>query len=155
MGAESIVIAAEDPRQPAVMALVAELDRLMVELYPPQSNHLLDVATLAAPGVTFLVARAGARALGCGAIRRHDGELGEIKRMFVDPSQRGTGLGRRILAALEAEARRIGLKRLALETGIYQPEAIGLYRAAGFRDCAPFADYKPDPLSLFMIKELN
>jgi putative acetyltransferase len=43
---------------------------------------------------------------------------------------------------------------VALETGVSQPEAIALYRRAGFRDCPPFASYKPDPLSLFMMKKL-
>ncbi len=74
--------------------------------------------------------------------------------MYVDPTARGLGLGRLILEAIEAEAQRQGLQRLALETGVHQPEAIGLYRNAGFQECPPFAGYKPDPLSLFMMKEL-
>ena len=147
-------ITREDPRQPDLRALIADLDAYVAGLYPPESNHLLDVETLAAPDVCFLVARAEERAVGCGALRRHDAALGEIKRMYVDPQARGHGIGWRVLEALEAEAARQNLTRLALETGISQPEAIGLYRHAGFRDCPPFADYKPDPLSLFMMKEL-
>ena len=149
-----VSIGRADPRQPEVRALISALDGLMASLYPAASNHLLDVDTLALDDVTFLVARDGERIVGCGAMRRHDARLGEVKRMFVDPHARGLGLGARILGAIEAEAVRQGLRRLALETGIHQPEAIGLYRKAGFQECPPFADYKSDPLSLFMIKEI-
>lgn len=149
-----VSIGRADPRLPEVRALISALDGLMASLYPAESNHLLDVDTLALDDVTFLVARDGERIVGCGAMKRHDARLGEVKRMFVDPEARGRGLGARILEAIEAEAVRQGLRRLALETGIHQPEAIGLYRKAGFQECPPFADYKPDPLSLFMIKEI-
>lgn len=152
--ATTIAIAPEDPRQPDVSELIVALDRMMTELYPAESNHLLELETLAGRDVTFLVARAGTRVIGCGAVRRRDADLGEIKRMFVVPDARELGLGREILSALEAKAREQGLSRLALETGVHQREAIGLYERAGFRACEPFADYKPDPLSLFMGKEL-
>ena len=152
--ADAVTIRPEDPRQPDVRALIADLDAYVALLYPAESNHLLDVETLAGPDICFLVARVNERAIGCGALRRHDDELGEIKRMYVDPRVRGRAIGRRLLQALEAEAARQGLARLALETGVSQPEAIALYRRAGFRDCPPFASYKPDPLSLFMTKEL-
>jgi putative acetyltransferase len=152
--ADAISINPEDPRQPDVRALIADLDAYVAQLYPAESNHLLDVETLAGPDVCFLVARLDQRAVGCGALRRHDDGLGEIKRMYVDQQMRGRSIGRRLLLALEAQAARQRLTRLALETGVSQPEAIALYRHAGFRDCPPFASYKPDPLSLFMMKEL-
>ena len=152
--ADAVTIRPEDPRQPDVQALIAGLDAYVTQLYPAESNHLLDVETLAGPDICFLVARVNERAIGCGALRRHDDELGEIKRMYVDPRVRGRAIGRRLLQALETEAVRQSLARVALETGVSQPEAIALYRRAGFRDCPPFAGYKPDPLSLFMMKEL-
>jgi putative acetyltransferase len=152
--ADVVAIGPEDPRQRDVQALIADLDAYVAQLYPPESNHLLDVETLAGPDVCFLVTRVDERAVGCGALRRHDDGLGEIKRMYVNPQMRGRGIGRRLLQALEAEAARQGLTRVALETGVSQPEAIALYRHAGFRDCPPFASYKLDPLSLFMMKEL-
>jgi putative acetyltransferase len=55
---------------------------------------------------------------------------------------------------VEAEARREGLECLRLETGIHQPEALGLYRSAGYREREPFGDYARDPLSVFMEKRL-
>ena len=152
--ADVVTIRPEDPRQRDVRALIAELDELMARLYPAESNHLVDVDALAGPDVRFVVARQLERAVGCGAVVRRDGQLGEIKRMYVDPRVRGRGLGRQLLEALQAEAAKQGLRRLALETGVSQSEAIGLYRRAGFRDCPPFGSYKPDPLSLFMMKEL-
>lgn len=150
-----IVIAREPPRQPEVEALVRELDRLMESLYPAESNHLLDMSTLEKPDIRFFVARRGGTAVGCGAYRVLDRRHGEIKRMFVSPSQRGTGLGRAILAHIEAQARAEGVERLSLETGIFQPEALGLYRAAGYLDGNPFGSYRFDPLSAFLTKPLG
>jgi putative acetyltransferase len=89
--------------------------------------------------------------VGCAALVRKDG-YGEIKRMFVDAAARGHGIGRGLLEAVEDAARRMRLPLLRLETGIRQPEAIRLYRAAGFRDIPAFGGYGPDPLSVFMEK---
>jgi putative acetyltransferase len=75
--------------------------------------------------------------------------------MFVRIEARGVGLGRRLLQALEDAARRQNIDRISLETGIRQPEAIGLYRASGYQDCPPFGTYQHDPLSLFMTKRLQ
>lgn len=152
-GDDGITIAREAPRQPAVLQLIASLDAYQQSLYPPDSNHLLDIDALEAPDIRFFVARRAGEAIGCGALRVA-ADYGEIKRMFVRPEVRGLKLGRRILEALEAQARREGLAFLRLETGILQPEAIGLYRAVGFAERGPFGDYAPDPLSLFMEKRL-
>ncbi len=70
------------------------------------------------------------------------------------PEARGLGIGGAILQAIERRARQLGLGELKLETGTAQPEALGLYRAAGYRPCAAFADYRPDPLNLFLAKPL-
>jgi putative acetyltransferase len=150
-----ISIEIEPPRQSDVLALIGELDRLMASLYPAESNHLLDIDALERPDVRFLVARADGRAVGCGAYRRLDAEHGEIKRMFVSPAMRGARIGQAVLAALERHAQADGLTRLSLETGISQPEAIGLYRKAGYATCEPFGTYRSDPLSLFMTKRVG
>jgi GNAT superfamily N-acetyltransferase len=76
-----------------VVALISELDRLMTRLYPAESNHLLDVTALEQPDIRFFVARNGGVIVGCGAYRVLDSRHGEIKRMFVAPGARGTGLG--------------------------------------------------------------
>jgi putative acetyltransferase len=80
---------------------------------------------------------------------------GEVKRMYVAPAARGQGLGRQMLAAIEARAAGEGLELLRLETGIRQAEALGLYRASGYADCEPFGSYLADPLSVFMEKRLT
>jgi putative acetyltransferase len=92
--------------------------------------------------------------MGCVALRVDAGGYGEVKRLYVSPRARGLGLGRRLLTALDAEARREGLGRLRLETGIHQPEALGLFRAVGFTEIGPFGEYGPDPLSVFLEKLL-
>jgi putative acetyltransferase len=148
----SITIQPEDPGDPEVYALVASLDALMAVLYPAASNHLLDIETLRQPDIKFFVARYDDVAVGCGAYRVLDPEHGEIKRMFVTPVARGMRLGARLLLHLETDAWVAGIGRLSLETGIHQPEAIGLYTRAGYLECPPFGEYKPDPLSLFMTK---
>ena len=147
-------VALEDPRSPEARALVGALDDYLEALYPPDNNYLLDVEALCAPEVSFFVARVGGMALGCGALRLLDARSGELKRMFVAPEARGLGIGSAILQAIEQRARQLGLAELKLETGTAQPEALGLYRAAGFVPCAAFAGYRPSPLNLFLAKSL-
>ncbi|HKQ95832.1 MAG TPA: GNAT family N-acetyltransferase [Aestuariivirgaceae bacterium] len=151
----SIVIALEDPRAADVTALVRELDTMFEALYPAESNHLLDVGTLAGNDMRFFVVRRDGEALGCGGLWLKAREYGEVKRVFVRPAARGLKLGRLILDRLEAEARAHGIGLLRLETGIHQPEALGLFAAAGFRVCGAFGDYPADdPNSVFMEKSL-
>lgn len=154
MTSGDVEIGIEAPDGADIRPLVEALDTYLSGLYPAESNHLLDVATLATPDYRFAVARAGGWPVGCGALRIDPAGYGELKRMYVRPQTRGLGLGRRLLAFLEAVAREEGLDRLCLETGIRQPEAIALYRAAEYVERGPFADYLPDPLSLFMEKRL-
>lgn len=143
-----------DPLGPDARALIAELDAYLDALYPPENNYLLDPAALAAPDVRFWLARSGDRPLGCVALKRLSGTDGELKRMYVRPEARGSGLGRRLLGVVEAEARALGLRRILLETGTDQPEAIGLYRAAGYTPCEPWGDYRADPLNLYLARTL-
>lgn len=155
MSAEALVIRSERPDQPDVMRLIEALDAHAIALYPPESNHLLDIAALCEPSVTFLVVRAGGEAVGCGAILRDPRGWGEIKRMYVRPDARGRGIGKRVLGELEAIARTGGLPLLRLETGIHNTEALALYRGTRFAECPAFGDYAPDPLSVFMEKSVG
>lgn len=150
----SITISIEPPRQPAVIRLLDMSDAYAASLYPAESNHMLDISSLERPEVSFLVARRDGEVLGCAALVEAGDGTAEIKRMFVDPDARGLKLGRQLLDALErlAHEKQVGMVRL--ETGIYQPEALGLYRAAGYQDIGPFGSYQPDPLSVFMEKRL-
>jgi putative acetyltransferase len=145
----------ESPRQPDVFRLVEALDAYLTALYPAESNHLLSIDALCAPDIRFFVARVEGKALGCGALRLDPSGYGEVKRMYVDPAARGQRMGQTILMRIEEEARSVQLTRVRLETGTRQPEALGLYRSAGYRDIAPFGDYRPDALSIFMEKLLQ
>lgn len=151
----ALAIGLEAPDQPDVVALIDALDAYQAPLYPPESNHLLDIGALKRPEVAFLVARdAQGQAVGCAALVVQP-EHGEIKRMFVQPALRGRGVAKALYARLEAEALRRGCTRLRLETGIRQPEALAFYERLGFQRRAPFGDYREDPLSVFMERPLD
>jgi putative acetyltransferase len=149
-----IEISRVDPRKPPVAALVRELDQYMTGLYPAESNHLVDLETLAGPDVHFFAACSEDEAIGCGAIMMK-GSYAEVKRVYVSPRARGLGLGRQILGRLEQEVREHGLALMRLETGTLQPEALSLFGAMGFVRRGPFGDYPTDdPYSVFMEKRL-
>lgn len=107
------------------------------------------------PDGVFLVVRddAGA-AVACGGLARFDTERAELKRMYVVPTVRGRGLGRRVLVELEAAARELGYRGIVLETGDLQPEALGLYRSAGYERIPCYPPYDSRALSLCFEKRL-
>ena len=144
----------ESVDQPDVIQLISDLDAYQGALYPAESNYHLSVEALKAPNVLFAVARDDEDAvIGCGAIVLFDG-YGELKRMFVPPEQRGRGVAKAVMALLEAHAVQRNCRLLRLETGIYQPEAHGLYASAGYARRGPYGDYPDDPLSVFMEKTI-
>jgi putative acetyltransferase len=147
-------VSRETPRRDDVVMLIRQSDALMQSLYPAESNHLVDIDSLAQPRVHFFVAREDGKALGCGAFVPGTDGHAEMKRVFVDPAARGKGVARAIMEALEREAALLCVTLMQLETGIRQPEAIALYRKFGYAERGPFGAYKPDPLSLFMEKRL-
>lgn len=151
--ADRLTIALEDPRTPEIGALIRALDDYLNALYPPELNYLLDIDELAAPDVAFFVARLDGAAVGTAALVRHE-DYAELRRMYVDPSARGHGLGRRLLEAVEALASTEGFTVVRLETGIDQPEALALYRTAGYLERTVFGAYLDDRRSTFMEKLL-
>ena len=145
-------IALESVDQRDVIQLIDDLDAYQAPLYPPESNYLLDIESLKATNVLFAVARdEEGIAIGCGAVMLLDG-YGELKRMFVPPAQRGRGVAKAIITYLEIRAVQRQCHLLRLETGIYQPEAYGLYVRVGYKSRGPYGDYPDDPLSVFMEK---
>lgn len=98
--------------------------------------------------LAFLIARdAEGTPVACGALLDLGDGAAEIKRMYVRPEQRRRGLSRRVLEALEREALRRGFDRVRLETGERQPEAMGLYRSAGYEEIDKYGPYRDAPLS--------
>ncbi|MEZ5661181.1 MAG: GNAT family N-acetyltransferase [Burkholderiaceae bacterium] len=146
----------DDPARAPVRALLEEHLRHMHSITPPESVHALDLDALRAPGITFWTARAGDSLLGCCALRELDPAHGEIKSMRTPDAWRGYGIGRAMLVHLIAVARARGYRRLSLETGSMAEfvAAQRLYASHGFEVCGPFADYGPDPNSLFMTRGL-
>ena len=149
-------LAQETPAQREIERLLRQSDEHAASLYPPESNHMVDVDALSANNVRFFVARWESRAVGCAAIvlDREDGRA-ELKRMFVDPTLRGRGVARALLELVEEQAQSLGIRRILLETGVKSVEALALYRRYGYRERGPFGSYGPDPLSVFIEKRLG
>lgn len=103
----------------------------------------------------FLVARdADGTAIGCGGLRLLEPGSGEIKRMYVAPSSRGTGVATALLRALEDHARRLGLTRLLLETGTGQPDAIRFYQREGYEPIEAYGPYVGEAISRCFARDL-
>lgn len=167
-----ILIEPADPLGPAAGQLVQE----MVAEIPPRYGEVLDAAAAAGRAAAvlaanaaflsersvFLVATAGTQAIGCGGIQpitidggqEADSPTGEVRRMYVVQDWRRRGVGAAILAALEELARVLSYRRLVLETGDRQPEAVGLYTVGGWVRIAPFGPYVSDPTSVCFEKRL-
>lgn len=147
-----------DPGHPDAQALIAQSEALMSALYPAESNHFEPADGLRPPQGAFWGLWLGDELVGCGGVKHHapPGEpaYGEIKRLFVLDSARGRGAAKRLMAQLEAELSGRGVRLARLETGIHQPEALGLYRRLGYVERGPFGGYALDPLSVFFEKAL-
>ena len=131
--------------EPARTLVEAALADLAVRYdHPTGDDTPVDPAEFDAPGGAFLVAWLDGRPVGCGGWRslHGGGEVAEIKRMYVAPEARGRGVALALLRALEDSARQAGRKRMVLETGYRQPEAIALYGRAGYARIEDFGYYK-------------
>jgi DNA-binding MarR family transcriptional regulator/N-acetylglutamate synthase-like GNAT family acetyltransferase len=141
--ASAVRTAVVDPRHPdarrCIAAYVDELARRFDRGFDPARSISADDDELTAPRGLLLTATLHGDAVGIGALKFHDGGWAEVKRMWVSPAVRGTGLGRRILAELEAHARERGVRLLRLETNRALAEAIALYRSAGFDEVRAFS----------------
>jgi GNAT superfamily N-acetyltransferase len=157
--AVNIELRREDLLAPIAQQLILALNAELTERYPEDGANFFNLHAdeVAAGRGGFFVAYIAGEPVGCGAVRRTEPDVAEIKRMYVVPSARGQGVGRTILDVLESEARRLGMRRLVLETGTRQPEAIAMYRRAGFDHVPLFGEYINTPvpdLSVCMAKDL-
>jgi DNA-binding MarR family transcriptional regulator/GNAT superfamily N-acetyltransferase len=142
--ASTVAVATYDPRHPharfCVQSYFDELSHRFDGGFDPARSISAGDQELTPPAGLLLVATLGGEPVGCGALKFHDRALAEVKRMWVSPAVRGLGVGRRILAELEDRAAARGVRTLRLETNRALEEAIGLYRAAGYREVAAFND---------------
>src|SRR5215207_2242408 len=134
----------EDPCHPDVVhcftRYAKELDARFAAGFDAGISISANPEELTPPAGYCVVARLRGLPIGCGALKLHGAEPAELKRMWVDPTSRGLGVGRRLLESLEALARENGVRVLHLETNRALKEAIELYRRAGFAEVAPFND---------------
>lgn len=151
----ALAVAVESPLQDDVRSLVAELNATLLDLTPPEFVFHMTVEQMAEPGTTVFIARDDGRAVACGALKRHAGGIGEVKRMYTRPSHRGRKLGAAIVERIEALARDEGMLRLVLETGDRHPAAWTVYERAGFTRCGPVLDYPDSQWSVFYEKSLT
>jgi GNAT superfamily N-acetyltransferase len=129
----------------AARSLLEAFRREVVEFYPswsPAVGPTAEPQEFEPPAGAFLIVYAEGGAVGCGGFKRLDVETAEIKRMYVSPSVRGRGLGRRILEHLENGARTAGYASIRLDTGDRLPAALELYRSAGYHQ---IPDYNGNP----------
>lgn len=136
--------------------LLEQSTAYMESLYPPESNQLLDIDELAQKDVYIVGAFLDIKLVAIGAVKllREDPAYGEIKRMFVSPDCRKKGIGTEIMLALERYLQNGNIAISRLETGIYQPESIMLYKKLGYAERGIFGSHKPNPHSIFMEKRL-
>jgi putative acetyltransferase len=139
---------------PDFRALIRRLDEELWRNYPRLQGDYAP-KNLVAGDASVVVCLDGDRPIGCGCFRPC-GEAGvaELKRMYVDDSQRGLGVGKGILGELEAWARAEGYRAMILETGIKQEAAIAMYGRSGYGPTANYGDYHGNANSLCMRKEL-
>jgi GNAT superfamily N-acetyltransferase len=128
---------------PEVMALYAPFVRSAEAAPVPQDEIQAEAAAgppadLAPPAGAMLLVRVDGEPAGIGGIRHLDTEVAEVKSMYVSPAFRGLGLGRRILGELHRVAREHGCSAVRLDSNEFLEAAVGLYRAAGYRQVADY-----------------
>lgn len=148
--ASSVEIAAEDPTsvdaQSCYAQYFAELNARFRAGFDLSKGVTYDIADFARPHGCLLIARLHGASVGCAGLRTLEPRLGEIKRMWIAPTARGLGIGRRLLVELEHEAKRRRMRAVRLDTNRSLSQALKLYRTSGYCEIArfndnPYADY--------------
>lgn len=149
-------IKVDDLSGPEIAAFLDEHVQQMRSLTPLCSKHALDLDGLRKPDVTFWTVEDDGAVVGCGALKTLDPTHAELKSMRTTQARKRSGIASLLLDHIITEARRMGFTWLSLETGaaeFFLP-ARKLYEKFGFASCEPFADYRPDPNSTFMTRQL-
>jgi len=151
-----LLIRVDDVTGPEICSLVREHLQGMSSLSPPESVHALGLAALRAPEITFWSAWLQGDLAGCGALKALDAAHGEIKSMRTASRHLRKGVAAALVSHIIDEARRRSYRRLSLETGAVEgfAPAHRLYERFGFVRCGPFANYREDPFSVCMTREL-
>ena len=142
-----VVIETTTGGDPALPALVAAQEQEVMDRYGVD-----DAGPRPAPDAAWFVARLAGRPVGCVALGSLGDGVGEVERMYVDPAARGRGVARLLLQRLEERAAARGDRLLRLETGTAQPEALRLYRGAGWREIPCYGYFRDDPTTICLEK---
>lgn len=139
---------------PVAAALIDEVQQEYVARYGGPDETPLVRDEFAPPAGVFLLARIDDELIGCAGLRRHDDGTVELKRMYIRRDHRRRGHGRAMLHAVEHRARALGYRRLILETGTPQPEALALYVAQDYQQINNFGHYRSSSMSRCFAKDL-
>ncbi|HEX6684481.1 MAG TPA: GNAT family N-acetyltransferase [Candidatus Limnocylindrales bacterium] len=145
---QRVLIQNREITHPDVTMLVRRAEDELLALYPGERFSPVD------PNARFVVAYVMGDPVGCGALARFDEKTAEIRRMYVLPAHRRTGVARRILAALTRRALEQSFEQVILETGTRQKAAIELYGSSGFERTEPYGEYIDNPYSVCFFKKL-
>jgi putative acetyltransferase len=152
-----VIVLRVSAHEPGLDRLIRLSDEYMATLYPPDSNYLESLAALAEPNVALFGGYAGGDLAACVAVKllSEDLPFAEVKRLFVVAEHRGKGLAKLLMRHVESYVTDVGVSVVRLETGVEQPEALGLYESLGYSLRPPFGVHGTDPLSVFMEKRLS
>lgn len=151
----TIKIRAEDPHSDRAKILIKALSADLGARYGDDGAGAFSPDDVMVARSIFLVALLDDKPAGCGALRPYGEDTAEIKRIYVAPDARRKGIAGKLLSALEAHAHEYAYKRVILETGTRQPEAMALYERANYQRMACYGEYADDPLSVCYEKMLK
>lgn len=152
----TIRVEQRNPQESICVALIMELSAELGAMYGNDGSGAFVPADVNGPRGAFVVAWLDGLPVGCGALRPTEkDDTAEVKRMYVRPVVRGRGVSRKILTYLESLAADFGYTTIILETGVHQPQAIGLYENSGYVQMACYGPYESDPLSVCFQKSLG
>ena len=134
--------------------LITELQAEYVVRYGGPDATPVDPDEFDSPTGAFFVGYVDGEPVGCAGLRKRSDADIEVKRMFIRQPFRGRGWSRTLLGLLEDEARALGFERIILETGMQQPEAMGLYESSGYEPIPGFGHYRDSPLNRCYAKAL-
>lgn len=152
---ELLLLARRDYDHPEARALLQALHAEQLTRYGfADDPHDTDPSDFRAPGL-FVIGYMDERPVACGGCRPWDPLTFEIKRMYVSPDHRGRGFGRLILQRLEQQARTAGARRIILETGARNAEALGLYAKAGYHAIPTYAEARDPEVNRAFAKTIS
>jgi GNAT superfamily N-acetyltransferase len=149
----SLRIVAEAFDTPVSDKLVAEYVAAIKAMYPwwtPEVGPGMTARDVEPPHGCWLVAYRDGRAIGCGGLKRIDGQNAEIKRIYVTPDARGAGVAHALLTSLEIAARDAGYEAVRLDTGPKQQASVRLFSSSGYE---PIADYNGNPVAAYWFEK--